>query len=91
MTSIWTAQGAAAHGLDLGDQVVGGAVVAQPERDVGAGVGQRQGDRPAEAARGARDEGDLPARARSSGSSGTDPPSSRRRLVAARLNAEAYR
>ena len=61
------AQRAPAHGLDLGHQVVGGARRAQPERDVGAGVGQGERDRPAEAARRAGDQGDLAARARSSG------------------------
>ena len=50
--------------LDLGLEVLGGRRSSEPERDVGAGIGQRQRDRPPEAARGARDQGGLPVRSK---------------------------
>ena len=41
---------ASAHRLDVGDEVVGRARGAQPQRHVGARVGEGQGDRAAKAA-----------------------------------------
>ncbi len=50
---------ATTHALDLGDEVVGRPVTTQSQGDVGTGVGEREGDRPTEPARGTRHERGL--------------------------------